>query len=373
EVGVVRVDTSILDEVVVIGDVKSLDMGAKHEATGEVGPNQDRIVIISPRISGVVKEVFVDWGERVKKGQKLALLDSIELGEAKADYLKAAAMLKLAEKNYTRENALYGKNITSGKHFLDAENAHEQAHIELNAMKEKLLLMGQEEGNIRQMQEKLPLTDEEEGDMKHTAEEEVHVSSLFTLAAPLDGIVIEKKVAVGELKNAFDPVVTVADLSHLWVWFDIYEKDIPKVKMDSTVTISVASWPEEQFTGYVTYIGNIIDEKTRTVKVRAEVDNRHEKLKPGMFAKVLLQIDDAKEVVGVPEEAVQADGQERFVFIPLKEGYFMRRNVTLGAQMNGYVKVISGLDVNDPVVVKGGFLLKSETMKEKFGEGCGGH
>jgi len=204
---------------------------------------------------------------------------------------------------------------------------------------EKLLLMGQEEGSIRQMQEKLLLMDQEEVDIKHTAKAEKHVSSLFTLTAPFDGTVIDKKVAVGELKNAFDPMLTIADLTQLWVWFDVYT----------------------------------IDEKTRTVKVRIEVANHHEKLKPGMFARVLLQVDDAKSAVGLPEEAVQVDGQERFVFVPLKDGYFIRRNVILGTRLNGYVKVFSGLEENDPVVVKGGFLLKSETMKEKFGEGCGGH
>ena len=143
--------------------------------------------------------------------------------------------------------------------------------------------------------------------------------------------------------------------------------------MDSKVTVSVAAYPEERFEGCVTYIGNTIDEKTRTVKVRAEVGNRHKKLKPGMFARILLQVDEAACSVGLPEAAVQADGHERFVFVPLKDGYFIRRNVTIGPKLNGYVKVINGLAVNDQVVVKGGFLLKSEIMKEKFGEGCGGH
>ena len=136
--------------------------------------------------------------------------------------------------------------------------------------------------------------------------------------------------------------------------------------------ISVASYPDEQFEGLVTYIGATVDEKTRTVKVRAEINNRHEKLKPGMFAKVLLlhQSDTMNSSPVVPMETVQTDGQRHFVFVPLNEGYFLRRDVTLGARVDGYVKVISGLSRNDKVVVKGGFLLKSELMKEKFGEGC---
>ena len=356
EVGVVKIDASVLGEVVSVGYTEPFDVGITIEATGKVATNQDFFVIVSPRISGVVKEVYVDWGESVTKGQNLVVLDSIELGEARAYYLKSIAKLKLAEKNYERELSLYQQNITSKKHFLGTENTLEQAQIEQKAAKEKLLLLGLPSGDIQKMNES-----------------EAYISSLFTITAPFDGTVIDKKVAVGELKNAFDPMLTIADLTHLWIWFDIYEKDISKVKMDSKVTVSVAAYPEERFEGCVTYIGNTIDEKTRTVKVRAEVGNRHKKLKPGMFARILLQVDEAACSVGLPEAAVQADGHERFVFVPLKDGYFIRRNVTIGARLNGYVKVINGLAVNDQVVVKGGFLLKSEIMKEKFGEGCGGH
>jgi cobalt-zinc-cadmium efflux system membrane fusion protein len=154
------------------------------------------------------------------------------------------------------------------------------------------------------------------------------------------------------------------------VWFDIYEKDITKVKEGNRVVISVASYPDEQFEGLVTYIGATVNEKTRTVKVRSEVDNGHEKLKPGMFAKVLLQVETGSDSPMIPEESVQTDGQKYFVFVPLHEGLFLRREVTLGARVDGYVKVIRGLNKNERVVAKGGFLLKSEIMKEKFGEGC---
>ena len=353
EVGAVKVDKSILGEIITIKNVELFDIDATHKATGEVGPCRDRFAIVSPRVPGVVKEMFVDLGDRVKKGQKLALLDSIELGEARADCMKAKAMLRVAKKNYSRERSLYKQNISSKKHFLEAESAYEQARIELKALKEKLILMGQKENNIQNA-------------------EDGPVSSLFTITAPFDGTVIEKNIAVGGLKDAFAPLFTVSDLTHLWVWFDIYEKDIPIVFRGNKVMISVASYPEEQFEGLVTYIGATVDEKTRTVKVRAEADNRHEKLKPGMFAKVLLlhQSDTMNSSPVVPVETVQTDGQKHFVFVPLKEGYFLRRDVVIGARVDGYVKVISGLNKNERVVVKGGFLLKSEIMKEKFGEGC---
>ena len=353
EVGVVKVDKSIIEEIITIKDVESLNIDVTLKATGEVGTNQDRLVIVAPRIAGVTKEVFADWGDHVKKGQKLALLDSIELGEARANYMKAMAMLRMAKKNYSREKSLYSQNICPKKQFLEATTAYEQARIELKTLKEKLKLMGQQETDIQNIKDG-------------------KVLSLFAISAPFDGTVIEKNIAVGGLKDAFAPLFTVSDLTHLWVWFDIYEKDIPIVFRGNKVMISVASYPEEQFEGLVTYIGATVDEKTRTVKVRAEADNRHEKLKPGMFAKVLLlhQSDTMNSSPVVPVETVQTDGQKHFVFVPLKEGYFLRRDVVIGARVDGYVKVISGLNKNERVVVRGGFLLKSEIMKEKFGEGC---
>lgn len=353
EVGAVKVDKSIIGEIITVENVELFDIDVTHKATGEIASNRDRFVIVSPRVSGVVKELFVDWGDHVKKGQKLAVLDSVELGEVRANYKKAMAMLRMAKKNYSREKTLYKQKISSTKHFLEAENTYEQAQIELKALKEKLILMGQLEDDI------LGIADDQ-------------VSSLFILSAPFDGTVIEKNVAIGELKDAFTPVVTISDLTNLWVWFDIYEKDISMVQPGNKVMISVASCPDEQFEGIVTYIGVTVDEKTRTVKVRAEVDNRHEKLKPGMFAKVLLlyQSEKANSSPIVPHKAVQSDGQECFVFVPLHEGLFLRRDVTLGTRIDGHVKVTSGLSKSDSVVVKGAFLLKSGIMKEKFGEGC---
>lgn len=351
EVGAVKIDKSVIGEIITIRGAESSDIGIMLKATGEVGPDQNRFVVISPRMPGVAKEVFVDWGDRVKKGQILVILDSIELGQARADYKKAKAMLKLAKKNYQREKSLYRQNICSKKQFLEAETAYKQAQIELKSLRERLKLMGLHEDSMLNVPEG-------------------NVYSLFTIAAPFDGTVIEKKVTVGELKDAFSPIVTISDLTRIWVWFDVYEKDITKVKVGNRVAISVASYPEEQFDGLVTYIGVTVNEKTRTVKVRAEVDNCHEKLKPGMFAKVLLQMETGGDSLMLPAEAVQTDGQQHFVFVSLNEGYFLRRYVTPGARVDGHIKVVSGLDRGDRVVVRGSFLLKSEIMKEKFGEGC---
>ncbi|MBF8278102.1 MAG: czcB 1, partial [Candidatus Brocadiaceae bacterium] len=346
EVGAVKIDKSIIGEIITIKEVTLLAMDVTLKATGEVGANRDRFVIVSPRVSGVVKEVFVDLGEPVRKGQKLATLDSVELGEARANYKKAIAMSKLSRKNYAREQSLYNKKICSKKQFLEAKNDYDQACIELKSLQEKLLLMGQQESDIQGLAED-------------------RVSPLFTLTAPFDGTVIEKDVAMGELKNAFSPTVTVADLSHLWVWFDIYEKDISKVKVGNKVMIYVGSYPDEQFEGLVTYMGDVVDEKTRTVKVRAEVDNHHRKLKPGMFARVMLLLSttSGNDFPVVTAETIQTDGEKYFVFVPLDEGYFLRRDVTTGAHSDGYVQIISGLSRSDRVVVKGGFLLKSEIMK----------
>lgn len=353
EVGAVKVDKSIIGEIITIKEVTLLAMDVTLKATGEVGVNRDRFVIVSPRVSGVVKEVFVDLGEPVRKGQKLATFDSVELGEARANYKKAIAMSKLARKNYAREQSLYNKKICSKKQFLEAKNDYDQACIELKSLQEKLALMGQQESDIQGLAED-------------------RVSPLFTLTAPFDGTVIEKNVATGELKSAFSPTVTVADLSHLWVWFDIYEKDISKVKVGNKVMIAVGAYPDEQFEGLVTHTGAVVDEKTRTVKVRAEVDNHQQKLKPGMFARVMLLLSSTSEndFPVVTEETIQTDGEKYFVFVPLDEGYFLRRDVTTGAHADGYVQVVSGLNHRDRVVVKGGFLLKSEIMKGKFGEGC---
>ncbi len=354
EVGVVKVDYEFLKKggLLELTEAKVSTLNSIIEAPGEISTNPDREVHITPRIPGIIKEVYKGLGDKVKAGETVALLDSIEFGQGKSDYLKAKAMMELAGKNYDRVKILSEKQVVSQKSFIEAESELERAKIELRALEERLHLLGMKDLDVQKIKE------------------HEEFQSLLPIIAPFDGTVIEKHAVIGERVDTSVGLFRVADLSRLWVWFDVYEKDLAKVKNGQNVSLLVLAYPDEKFEGQITYIGNMVNEKTRTTKVQAEVDNAEGKLKPGMFVTVTIHLKGKEEALTVPRDSVQSDGADKIVFVPLKDNYFIKKNVLLGTATAECYEVLSGLKDGQKVVAKGSFLLKSELQKEKFGEGC---
>ena len=323
--------------------------------TAVIEPDRTRISHVSPRISGRVIDVKSFLGDSVQKGQVLAELDSIELGQTKAEYLKSRANLEVARANYDRENRLFKKKISSEKEYLDAKGEFLRSQAEFNAARETLRLLG--------------LTDEEIKSLKWG--EKNQPASFFPLIAPFTGTVVEQHIVLGEFIKPEDRPYTIADLSHLWIQLDIYEKDLRWVENGKTVDINVNSYPDERFEGKVTYISDILDASTRTAKARVEILNTDGKLKPGMFATAIISIPSSgnEEVIVVPSTAIQQIEGKTSVFVQEGEDSFEMRGVSLGQNSGDYVQVLKGLDPGDKVVTEGGFYLKSALLKEDLGEG----
>ncbi|MBI2559568.1 MAG: efflux RND transporter periplasmic adaptor subunit, partial [Planctomycetes bacterium] len=257
EVGVVKVDSEFLKKegMLELAEAKESTLNSIIEAPGEISTNPDREVHITPRIPGIIKEVYKGLGDKVTAGETVVLLDSIEFGQAKSDYLKAKAMMELAGKNYDRVKTLSEKQVVSQKTFIEAESELERARIELRALEERLHLLGMKDSDVQKIRE------------------HEEFQSLLPIIAPFDGTVIEKHAVIGERVDVGFGLFRVADLTRLWVWFDVYEKDLAKVKNGQNVSLLVLAYPDENFEGQITYIGNTVSEKTRTTKVQAEVDN----------------------------------------------------------------------------------------------------
>lgn len=330
-------------------------LGGEIKTTAVIEPDQTRIAHVGPRIPGRAINVKAFLGDRVKKGQVLAELDSIELGQAKADYLKAKANLQVASANYQREDRLYKKQISSEKEYLDARGEFFRSEAEMNSSRETLRLLG--------------LTDKEINNL--TWDSGKHPPSHFPLLAPFDGTVTEQHIVLGELIKPEDKPYTLADLSHLWIQLDIYEKDLGWVNTGKEVAIKVDSYPDDHFNGKLTYISDILDESTRTAKARVEILNSEGKLKPGMFATAAITIpsQDSKEYVVIPSTAIQRIEGETVVFIQDDENSFEMKKVTIGNKTGDYVKVFKGIKPGERVVTKGGFYLKSSLLKDEMGEG----
>ncbi|MBA4374406.1 MAG: efflux RND transporter periplasmic adaptor subunit [Thermodesulfovibrio sp.] len=322
------------------------DAAVPLSATAVIEVNMDRSAKISPRVTGKAVRIMAAQGDRVKAGQALAYLDSVELDQTWADYIKAQGKVELVRKNLQREETLFEKKVAPEKDVLKAKQELGEAEADLNLAKERFRLLGV---NVSQFG-----TSKGNGD-----------HPLVPVTTPVGGVVLEKTVTQGEMVNSEKTLFAVADLSTLWVVIDIYEKDISRLRLGTGVHVSVTAFPEKTFKGKISYISDVVDEKTRTEKARVTIDNSSGLLKPGMFATVLTEATSGgtERIIAVPEEAVLADGTKRYVFVQTAPDKFQKREIEAGRTLGDRVEVKSGLKEGEPVAVKGAFILKSELKK----------
>jgi cobalt-zinc-cadmium efflux system membrane fusion protein len=322
-------------------------LAAPIEATAAVELNGDRVAKVSARTSGRLVKITASQGDAVKANQPLAYFDSPELGQAWAEYSKAKGRAEASRNNVAREETLFEKKISPEKDVVRARQELAEAEADLSFAHEKFHLLG---------------VDIDRFEMKHESE---HRHPLIAIASPISGTVIERTATQGEVVGPDKTIFTVADLSSLWVVIDLYEKDIGRVRKGTPVQVATAAYAEKNFQGVISHIGDVMDEKTRTVKARVEVENAKRLLKPGMFATVSIDVkgSQTEQAFLVPDEAVLMDGEERFVFVMTGPETFEKREVRPGRTLGKNVEIIAGLESGDNVAVTGAFILKSELKK----------
>jgi cobalt-zinc-cadmium efflux system membrane fusion protein len=329
---------------VVIAPAKKQHIAGVISATGKVEANADRIAHVSPRISGKIVAVKASLGDSVSAGQSLATLDSVELGEALGRYHQSRTKLTLAQSNMDRIKGLVEKKIAARKDILQAETDFKSIQTELHTDEERLSLYGVSTSDLKG---------------------ENHKKPLLPVRSPIAGIITEKHAIVGELSDPSKSLYTVADLSSVWVLVDIHEKDLAKVHKGQAAIVSVSAFPDQKLKGRITYIADLVNEATRTVKARVAVANPGRKLKPEMFATVELTLPaDAAATLAVHEDALQEIDGKKVLFVVDDKGVeFAPRTVEPGRTAGGMVEIVSGLKEGERYAIKGSFILKSELKK----------
>lgn len=313
---------------------------------GEVTANQDRIVQVLPRTPGIVRDVLKHLGDRVRAGEPLVVLESRQLAEAEAEYLAVRSKAALAQVQLQREEGLYKKKITSERDYLTVKQAAEAAQIELRGAEQKLLLLG--------------------FDPKAAEAKASGAPARVPVFAPFDGTLIEKRVAVGDQVNDQSPLFRIANLENVWVIANVFEKDLSHVSVGQDAVVTLRAYPERKFEGKITWMSEVLDEKTRTLKVRVELDNRERLLKPGSFAHVFLTALLKEDGVAVPPVALRRRNSELTVFVVASEGVYKRRQVKIGARSRDTVEIVEGVAPGEKVVTSGSFILASELEKASF-------
>lgn len=366
EVGVVKLDAGLLKRddgagLVRTQAVSRSEVSVALPATGEVALNENATVHISPRIAGVIESVSTDIGARVKQGDTLVTVASVELGRALAEYERNQTLTELAERTFLREKSLQEQKVGSEQDMIDAQAAYQQQRAELKASEQMLHVLGLTEDDLAGTRNR------RQGPGAGT----------LPVRAPIAGTIIEKHAVVGELAEPGKDVLLLADLSKVWVWANAHSRDLARLleaekQAHVAVEISVAAFPDRRFNGTLDYVGATMNEQTRTIKVRATVENSDLALRPGMFcdATIALGNGQAEDVLAVPRAAVLSDEGEFFVFKHWKDDFFVRQDVRKGREFFGVVEILEGLEAGDTVVTEGAFLLKSDVLREKMGAGC---
>jgi cobalt-zinc-cadmium efflux system membrane fusion protein len=306
--------------------------------TGTVAYNSFRTTPVITQVSGPVSRVVVVPGQRVNKGEPMLYVASPDYSQLRTNYLKAKDAYALAQKANARAQDLYQHHAIAEQNLEQAESAEVQASGDLASSQAALKVMG--------------ITDPD-AIVKAPPSFEVPVK------APINGLVVEQDVSAGQfIQPGTTQCFVISDISTVWVLVNVYQKDLPYVRVGDTVTIQTDT-NSEVFHGRISYVAASLDPSTRTLQARIETSNPGEKLKKDMYVVATVHAGAIPNAIALPDAAVLRDGENQpFVYTAASPNQFGRRSVTLGESLNGQTEITSGLKAGDQVIGNGSLFLQ---------------
>ena len=322
----------------VVETVGPATIDAAVSLSGEVALNADRTVHIVPRVGGVAARVMKNLGDRVARGDVLAVIESGEIANLRSDYLAAVRRQQLLKSTADREEELFRKKISSQEEYLRAKNAYEEATITVRSTGEKLSAIG----------------------IAPSAAGRGSLASI-ALRSPIAGTVIAKNLNAGQSVSGSETVFAVADLSSVWIDIAVPANHIGAVRSGQNVTVHAPA-TNMRANGTVSYVGSLLGGENRTARARVVLPNPRAEWQPGTFVNVLLTTSRQNVPLAVKAEALQTFRDWDVVFIQVGEDYEVRP-LELGRRDEQWVEVTSGLEAGQRYVTKNSFLLKADVLK----------
>ncbi len=311
---------------------------ASEPLPARIAYDEDRTARVSSPVAGRVIKIAAQPGDKVTRGQPLALLDSPDYGSAVADAAKADADLRQKQSAYERARILFEGQVLARK---DLELAHaDLAQARAETERTRLRLRN----------------------FSHGMTDDTNAGEIFTLRSPIAGLVAERQINPGaEIRpDTPGPQFVVTDPFHLWAMIDLPERYLSQVHVGQRVEIEADAFPGETFSARVASIGAALDATTRRIQVRCELPNPSGRLKPEMFARATLITDSPHRVLKVPNSALVMTGLYYFVFVETSPGVLEKRRVGISAHYRDYSIVNTGLKAGERIVTSGALLLNSE-------------
>ena len=323
-----------------VSEVQSQELSDTLRVAGQIDFDEQALTRIGSSVTGRVTQIQAQLGNMVKKGDTLALINSSELSGSQLAYLKARSEKELNRRTMERAKTLFDADVISAAELQRRESEYEIASAETRAAQDQLRVLGVSSQSI----ERLAATGT--------------IDSVAGVVATINGVVVERKIAAGQVVQPSDVLFAVANLSRVWAVAQVPEQQISQVKVGQAVNIEVPALENEKLVGKLIYVGQTVNPDTRTVLVRTELDNKNGRLKPSMLASMLIQSTPVKRVV-VPITAVVRQDDADHVFVEESENHFRLTSVKLAAEQNGQRVVLEGLKPGMRIVSDGAFHLNN--------------
>ncbi|MBI1315057.1 efflux RND transporter periplasmic adaptor subunit [bacterium] len=351
-------------------------------ATGEIRYDETRVAQLASKAAGTVWRVEKQVGDRVRKGELLAIVDAVDVGRAKAELMAALAQEDLAKKTHERLQKLAAQGVTAARQAQEAETEYSKAHILVLSASQALINFGLPV-SIEQMRDipadqlarsirflGLPRSLTSELDPDRTS------SNLLPVTAPFDGGVASRRVVPGEVVDTSKMLFEVADTSRMWLMLNIPLEDAAYVASGQKIVFRPDGSPME-VAGTIEWKSTSADQRTRTLMVRASVDNSDGQLLNEAFGSGRVALREEPDAIVVPNEAVQWDGSCSVVFVRDKAWFeeqspklFYTRSVRIGAKTDDVTEVIAGVLPGEVIATVGSDVLRAQLLKNNLGEGC---
>ena len=333
-----------------ITGVASQEVSDALRVAGQIDFDEQALTRIGSSVTGRVTQIQATLGQIVDKGDTLALINSSELSGAQLSYLKARSERELHRRNMARAKTLFEADVISAAEFQRRESEFEIASAETRAAQDQLRVLGVSPKSIE--------------NLANTGT----IDSVASVMATIKGVVVERKVAAGQVVQASDVLFAVADLSRVWAVAQVPEQQVGQVKVGQSVSIEVPALGNEKLEGKLIYVGQTVNPESRTVLVRTALDNKSGRLKPSMLASMLIESTPVKRLV-VPATAVVRQDDTDHVFVEEADKRYRLTPVTLAAEHSGQRVVLDGLKPGMRIVSEGAFHLNNHRNLKEMDNG----
>jgi membrane fusion protein, heavy metal efflux system len=324
--------TDSMEKIIAIDTAMMNTIGDELKLSGEINFDDRKVSKVYPFSSGQVLEVHVSIGDKVSKGQTLAIIKSAEVSGNYSDLSTAGNDVAIAKKQMDNAESLFKNGIASEREYLEAKENYQKSLTAEKKLKNQIQING---GG------------------------RTSANGTYTITSPINGYVLEKKINLGGFirSDANDNLFTVGNISDVWVWANVYETDIAKVKVGYTARVTTLAYPDSIFTGVVDEVSNVLDPVTKVMKIRVKLPNEKQSLKPEMFANIIITNKEGSKSIAVPARAIISENSKNYVVIYKSKCELSVQEVALLKIVENMAYIKTGLKEGDQVISQNQILL----------------